>query len=253
LDITRRLQMMALPTELELRDKHPSLDLAGYMQSAERVGGDLYDALCAEGRLIFAVGDVTDHGLESGVVMLQTMAAGRALFEAGKNISQMREPAHYLTALNRTVCGLTRRLDNDKNLTYAIIDYQRAESGGILTICGQHEEVLICRADGRIERVDTQDLGFPLGLIDDIDEMVSTRELEVQCGDVVLLYTDGVTEAENQTGQLYGSERLVASLQACSHLLTATEVCAALIADLHAFMQGATVQDDISLFAIKHR
>lgn len=253
LDITRRLQIMALPTDLELQNKHPSLDLAGYMQPAERVGGDLYDALCAEGRLIFAVGDVTDHGLESGVVMLQTMAAGRALFEAGKNISEMREPAHYLTALNRTVCGLTRRLDNDKNLTYSIIDYQRRESGGTLTICGQHEEVLLCRADGNVERLDTQDLGFPLGLIDDIDEMVSTREIEVQPGDIILLYTDGVTEAEDPEGKLYGSDRLVASLKAYAHLPTAGEIRAALIDDLNKFIQGATVQDDISLFVIKHR
>jgi|GEM_PF-314463 len=253
LDITRKLQMMALPTDLELQSKHPSLDLAGYMQPAERVGGDLYDALCSEGRLIFAVGDVTDHGLESGVVMLQTMAAGRALFEAGKNIDEMRQPAHYLTALNRTVCGLTRRLDNDKNLTYSIIDYRRTESGGTLTICGQHEEVLLCRAGGDVERLDTQDLGFPLGLIDDIDEMVSTREIEVQPGDLVLLYTDGVTEAEDPAGQLYGSERLVASLKSYAHLPTAGEIRAALIDDLNGFMQGATVQDDISLFVIKHR
>ncbi len=253
LDITRRLQIMALPTDRELQDKHPNLDLAGYMQPAERVGGDLYDALCSEGRLLFAVGDVTDHGLESGVVMLQTMAAGRALFEAGKNIQEMRHPAHYLTTLNRTVCGLTRRLDNDKNLTYSVVDYRHVEPGGVLTICGQHEEVLICRTGGRVERLDTQDLGLPLGLIDDIDEMVRTCEIEVQPGDIVLLYTDGVTEAENPTRELYGLDRLVAALESFSHLETASDIRAALIDDLNAFMQGATVQDDISLLVIKHR
>lgn len=253
LDITRKLQIMALPTDLELRDKHPALDLAGYMQPAERVGGDLYEALRSESRLLFAVGDVTDHGLESGVVMLQTMAASRALFDAGRDVEEMRHPKHYLSVLNRTVYGLTKRLDNDKNLTYAIIDYRLAENGAILTVCGQHEELLVCRVDGSIERYDTQDLGFPIGIIDDISDLINMLEIPIHSGDIVLLYTDGVTEAENPGEELYGCDRLIDSLHQHYRLPTAAEIRGALIGDLNSFIGGATIQDDISLLVIKQR
>ena len=70
-----------------------------------------------------------------------------------------------------------------------------------MTLSGQHEEVLVVRADGEIERIDTIDLGLPVGLERDISPFIATRDIPFNSGDVIVLHTDGVTEAEDQRGQ----------------------------------------------------
>ncbi|WP_032908326.1 SpoIIE family protein phosphatase, partial [Mesorhizobium sp. LNHC252B00] len=67
-----------------------------------------------------------------------------------------------------------------------------------VTLSGQHEDVLVVRADGNVERIDTMDLGLPVGLENDISKFIATRDIVFGSGDVIVLHTDGVTEAEDQ-------------------------------------------------------
>ena len=240
LDITRKLQQMILPKDQELQAVD-GLDITGFMQAADEVGGDYYDVLQAGGRTKIGIGDVTGHGLESGVLMLMVQTAVRTLL-----VNNETNPERFLQTVNRVVYENVRRMRSEKNLTLSLIDYDK----GKLVMTGQHEEPIIVRDDGSIERIDTLNLGFPIGLEDDISEFVAHKNLQLFPGDVLVLYSDGITEAENMAGDLYGLERLCVTVQA-SHTLEAEQIKQAIINDLMRHIGEQKIFDDITLLVLK--
>src|SRR5262249_46286530 len=122
---------------------------------------------------------------------------------------------------------------------------------GRMTLYGQHEEVLILRHGGSVECIDTIDLGFPVGLEADISSFVATREIRMERDDVMILHTDGVTEAESPDGVLFGFERMRDSAQrhACG---TAEAIKTGIITDLMAHIGTQKIHDDITLVVLKH-
>src|SRR5438045_4268236 len=108
-----------------------------------------------------------------------------------------------------------------------LLDY----ADGRLRLSGQHEELVVVRADGHVERIKTIDLGFPIGLEPDITPFIAQVELRLESGDVVALYTDGVTEAENAARELYGLERLCEQIQ-CHYQRSAREIRESIIDDV---------------------
>ncbi|MCK0195789.1 SpoIIE family protein phosphatase [Ancylobacter sp. 6x-1] len=242
LDIARQIQMMVLPRPLEL-ESVPELDIAAYMRPADEVGGDYYDVLEDDGRLKIGIGDVTGHGLQSGVLMLMVQSIARALQEAGET-----DPRRFLDQLNRAIYKNLERTNSDKHLSLAFLDYENSN----ITLSGQHEEIVIIRGDGAIERIDTIDLGLPVGLERDITPFIATREIRFESGDVILLYTDGITEAENARRIMFGIERLCES--AFRHRLgNAEEIKAGIVADVMAHIDGCKIHDDITLVVVRHR
>lgn len=241
LDIARRLQMMVLPKPEELT-AIPRLDIAAHMEPACEVGGDYYDVLQCGSRVKIGIGDVTGHGLESGVLMLMVQAIARTLLENGET-----DPKRFLETLNRVLIKNLNRAGSDRNLTLSFLDL--TEDG--LTLTGQHEEVILIRANGELELIDTIDLGFPIGLEEDIAGFIQSRPIDLAAGDTLLLYTDGITEAERADGRLFTVERLCETARGC-HRGTANEVRAAIIADVKAHTGSHALRDDITLVVIKH-
>jgi serine phosphatase RsbU (regulator of sigma subunit) len=242
LEITRRLQQMALPKSAELRAIQ-ELDIAAFMEPAEEIGGDYYDVLQQDGRIKIGIGDVTGHGLESGVLMLMVQMAVRTLL-AGK----ITDPEEFLSILNRVIFDSVQRMEIDKNLTLSLLDYQ----AGALRLTGQHEEILIARRGGAVERLDTIDLGFMLGLEQDIRPFISHSRIDLEPGDGVVLYTDGVTEARNPLGKAYGLDRL-SQVVGENWPRDAGQIQQAVIADLLRHIDGAKIADDITLLVIKQK
>ena len=242
LEITKRLQQMILPKQAEL-EAVEGLEIAGYMEPAEEVGGDYYDVLPENGQVKISIGDVTGHGLESGVLMLMTQTAVRTLQE-----SNITDPVQFLDILNRTIYHNIERMKSDKNLTLAMLDYAK----GKLRISGQHEETIIVRADGEIERIDTIDLGFPIGLDEEIADFVSQTQINLNPGDVVVLYTDGITEAEDINSQQYGIEKLCEIVRK-NRQLSAKEIRKLVIEDLRRHIGKQKVFDDITLVVLKQK
>lgn len=242
LDVTRQLQQIILPKQEEL-SQIPELDIAGFMQPADEVGGDYYDVLRQDGSIKIGIGDVTGHGLESGVLMLMVQTAVRTLLT-----NQETDYIRFLSTLNRVIYDNVQRMNSDRNLTLTLLDYK----AGHLRLSGQHEDVLIIRADGGLERINTGDLGFPIGLVDDITEFVAQIEVELQVGDGIVLYTDGITEAANTSEQLYGLERLC---QVARQYWkgTALEIQQAVIKDVLQHIGQQKVFDDITLLIIKQK
>ena len=242
LDVTRRLQLMLLPGTAEMQ-RVQGLDIAGHMQPAVEVGGDYFDVLQHNGRVKIGIGDVTGHGLESGVLMVMTQAIVRALLASGED-----NPVRFLTTLNHALFGNVQRMGGDKNMTLCLLDY----ADGEMKISGQHEEMIVVRRGGAVERVDTIDLGFPIGLVDEISEFVGQTTVKLLPGDGVVLYTDGITEAENMAKQQYGLERLCAVLSQHWHR-AAEEIKNAVVADVAQYIGAQTVYDDITLVVVKQR
>ncbi|KPQ40740.1 MAG: sigma-B regulation protein RsbU (phosphoserine phosphatase) [Phormidium sp. OSCR] len=241
LDISRRLQKMLLPTPHELQ-KASELEIATYMEPADEVGGDYYDILIGEKSIKIGIGDVTGHGLESGVLAIMVQTAVRTLEEC-----QETDPRKFLDVINRTIYQNVQRMQSDKNLSLCLIDYH----DGLLKLSGQHEEVIIAREEG-IERVDTIDLGFPIGLDTNILEFINGQHLYLNPGDVVVLYTDGITEAENRHKQLYGIERLCQVISQ-HRQYTAEVILQGVIDDVRRHIGQHKVYDDITLLVIKRR
>jgi len=242
LDITKRIQRMILPTTEELR-AIVDLDIAADMQPADDVGGDYYDVLQQERMVAISIGDVTGHGLESGLVMLMTQTAVQALLQSGET-----DPVHLLDTLNRTIYNNVQRIKTDKNLTLCLLDYQSGE----LKLSGQHEEMIVVRRDGQVELVDTIDLGFPIGLDDNIADFIDQTTVQLQPGDGVVLYTDGITEAENTAGEQYGLPRLC-EVVSRRWVQSAEAIKDAVIADVREYIGEQEVYDDITLLVLKQK
>ncbi|MDJ0570420.1 MAG: SpoIIE family protein phosphatase [Pleurocapsa sp. MO_192.B19] len=242
LDITQRLQMMLLPKEKEL-SQIEGLEIAGFMEPADEVGGDYYDVLQHHGRITIGIGDVTGHGLESGVLMLMVQTAVRTLMENNET-----DPKKFFEVLNRTIYKNVQRMDSDKNLSLCLVDYYDS----VLSLSGQHEEMVVVRSGGAIERVDTIDLGFPIGLEETIEDFVFQAQVHLNQGDVVILYTDGITEAENNLGVHYGLERLCSMVQK-NWQHSAKNIRQAVIQDLRSHIGVEKVYDDITLVVLKQK
>jgi PAS domain S-box-containing protein len=246
LDITRRIQELLIPSNGELAAIH-NLDIAGFMSPAEEVGGDYYDVLHYGDGLTIGIGDVTGHGLESGLLMLMTQTAVRTLIASGEH-----DPARFFEVLNVTLYDNLQRMHADKSMTIARLDYQEVDQGGSLRISGQHEHLLVLRNTGEVEVVDTLMLGLPVGLEPSIKQYIAEHSLLLAQGDGIVIYTDGITEAENVAAEQYGLERLCSVVSKYWHQ-PAKAISEHVVADVNAHIAGHTIFDDMSLVVLKQQ
>ena len=242
LDLLREMQQLILPKAAEL-EAIEDLDIAGFMEPADEVGGDYYDVLDTDGVVTIGIGDVTGHGLESGILMVMAQTAVRTLKEIRE-----QDPVRFLDTLNRTIYKNVQRMNSDKNLTLAILNY----SNGRISISGQHEETLVVRKGGEIERIDTMDLGLPIGLDENIADLISHITVELELGDGIVLYTDGITEAKDINKQFYGLERLCEVVSRNWHK-SVEQIKQAAIDDLQKFIGEQKLFDDITLVVLKRQ
>jgi sigma-B regulation protein RsbU (phosphoserine phosphatase) len=242
LDVAAQIHQMILPRQEELQQVH-ELDIAGFMQPADEVGGDYYDVLRDNGLTHIGIGDVTGHGLESGVMMLMTQTAIRTLIEHGET-----DLTVILNTLNRTLCKNATRMQIDKNFTLLLAHYQDQT----LTVAGQHEGVLIVRASGEVEWMDTLDLGFPIGVEEDLGDYFRIATVSLEPGDGVMLYTDGITEAVNMAEEIYGINRLAETVS-CHWDKPAAEIKQAVIGEVLEYIGDQKVYDDLTLIVLKQK
>lgn len=131
-------------------------------------------------------------------------------------------------------------------MTLCLLDYQN----GRLRISGQHEEMLIIRRGGMVQRIDTMDLGFPIGLEEEITQFIGYADIMLLPGDIVVLYTDGITEAENADGELYGLKRLTDIVKE-NWQKSAEEIKQLVLDDLWNYIGQHIIHDDVTLVILK--
>jgi phosphoserine phosphatase RsbU/P len=242
LNVTRRLQKMLMPADAEL-DAIAGLEIAGFMEPAAEVGGDYYDVIQHDGKVSISIGDVTGHGLESGMVMIMAQMAVRTLLVNGEMNS-----AKFLNSVNRALYENTKRMRSPKNMSLALLEYK----AGDLYLTGQHEELIVVRQNGQLEHIDTLDLGFPLALEADISPFIAEIKVHLYSGDIAVLYTDGVSEAMNTQNSQYGLEKMYDVLKHHRDR-SAQEIRQAVIADLMKHIGNQKVFDDITLLVMKQK
>ena len=202
LAIARRVQTSLLP-KATLID---GLEIAATMIPAEQVGGDYYDVLPARDGCWIAVGDVSDHGLNAGLVMMMVQSAISALTRAGQTDS----PREVLITLNQVIYDNVRnRLLQDDHMTLSLFRFFR---DGRMTFAGAHEEISILRAQtGVLELVATP--GSWIGGQREIGHATRDHELKLHDGDLMVLHTDGITEATNVDRQQFDIQGLSSAIK----------------------------------------
>lgn len=202
--IAHHLQTALLPADPALE----GLEIAVSMQPAEQVGGDYYDVRAtADHGGWLAIGDVSGHGLNAGLVMLMVQSATAALSLAHGDAAS---PATLVSTLNAVIYeNVKLRMRQSEYVTLCLMRYFR---DGRVVFAGAHQHVLLCRKQsGEVELVLTQ--GTWLGLRSDVRATTHDQELRLLDGDVMVLYTDGLIEARNAQDEPYDLPRLCAAIK----------------------------------------
>jgi sigma-B regulation protein RsbU (phosphoserine phosphatase) len=237
--LARSIQTSVLPRTFDL----PGYDISAIMLPADEVGGDFYEFRRTDGGAWLGVGDVTGHGVTSGLIMMMAQSMFTQLC-AQKNGHVT--PSQFISLLNKAMFyNLHSRLDQDRFMTMVVA---RIDGEGRMIFAGAHTDLLIYRAaTGEVERIATD--GLWLGVADDIAHVTADRSVTLARGDVALFHTDGVTEARNKQGECFDMERLTEHL-ARMHRERAADIVAG-IADAAWGWWAGTPKDDVSLMAVK--
>ncbi len=233
MQLARRIQEALVPREPQLR----GCDVAASMRSAAQVGGDYYDVIHTKTHEWILIGDVSGHGVPAGLVMMMCQTAVRTALERDPELL----PDRLLVLVNAVLTENIRQLGEDKYMTITAL---RRDASGSIWFAGAHQDLFVYRADsGVVETFETA--GLWLGLRPDAEGAFELRELKLGVRDVLVLHTDGVTEAMRD-GALFdttGMRRILAGAKD----KTAGEVLDAL---LHA-LDGFDLDDDATLVVIR--
>ncbi|WP_437579940.1 SpoIIE family protein phosphatase [Sorangium sp. So ce887] len=201
--VAARIQTTLVPKQLSIE----GLELCAVMKPAAEVGGDYYDVIATPGGGWLGIGDVAGHGLAAGLIMLMIQSMVSALTCNDPSAS----PARIVAVLNKAVYKNVRdRLDRDEHATLVLLRYER---NGRVTFAGAHDDMIVCSARTR-RCACIPSSGVWIGALPEIGAMTRDDELFLGDGDVLVLYSDGVTEARNAHHEQFGLERLCAVIEA---------------------------------------
>ena len=232
LRIAAQMQQSLLPPAYHLAS---FAELAAVTTPCRAVGGDLFDyAIRPDGRLSFAVADVAGKGTSAALLT----AVVQGLFAA--EAESLDGPAVVVTRVNSALC---RRAIASRFVTAF---YGQFGPDGDLEYCNAGHNPPFLVTGGAVKRLEAG--GTVMGLFD--HGAYETGHERVRAGDLLVLYSDGVTEAENPAGEEAGDDRLVAWLQQAAGK-PVTEVVAAVQSDLAAFCGSAAARDDVTLMVVR--
>ncbi len=234
LQVARRIQQASLPEEV------PTLEgwrIAPYYRPAQEVGGDFYDFFeLKDGRVGIVVGDATGHGVPAALVVTATYSMLRAVAQALGSFS----PGELLAQVNET---LVARIPANMFVTcfYAILDPQ----SGSLSYANAGHDLPYLHRDGGAEELRAR--GMPLGLMPGMG--YEEKDIVLECGESVLFYSDGLVEAHDPKGEMFGFPRLRALVAKHGEESSLGEF---LMEELYSFVgEGWEQEDDITLLTLR--
>jgi sigma-B regulation protein RsbU (phosphoserine phosphatase) len=228
--VVGEIQRSLLPAELP---HIPTMQLAAYYQPSERAGGDYYDFFpLPEGQWGIFIADVSGHGTPSAVLMAVTHSIAHTF------PGPAMPPAKLLNHLNNHLA--TRYTDRNGSFVTAFYGIYDPVTRNLTYSCAGHNPPRLKRCqDGSLLILNGTN-GLPLGIT--TDEGYTQAEQRLQVGDQIVFYTDGVTEAHNVAGEMFGTERLDRVLENCS--VQATGLLDEVLRALDAFTAGHPPEDD---------
>lgn len=212
------------------------LDITARIHSAREVCGDLYDFLSyGTQQLGVALGDVSGKG--SAAALYGAVATGIL-----RSLSPHKlQPAELLRQLNQLVCD--RRVDG-RYMTVCFATWQKAKHTLRLANAGQTQPLLW--KDGRVEQIKLS--GFPIGIFD--DATYEEWNVRLDAGDILVFFSDGLTEAANREGKFFGTNRLI-DLLAANTKLSSSNIADRMLEEVEKFTQGGAITDDRTLVVMK--
>jgi serine phosphatase RsbU (regulator of sigma subunit) len=237
MQLAKMIQTALLPERTEIGH----YEIISQMIQADSVGGDYYDIFeSPNGCKWVGIGDVSGHGVESGLIMMMAQTAIRAIVQQ----DTIRSPSNVLDQTNRVIKENIARLNTDRFMTMILFRLEIDH----MVVAGKHTDVLIYRAkEKKVEVIPTN--GSWLGIIDDLGSVLEDHKIPIEVDDIVLLYTDGITEAQNKEGDLFGEERLIALLHT-NALLSLKHLSREIFIAVANFEE--TQRDDLTVLLLKN-
>lgn len=236
MELAKKIQTSILPTNESLG----GYQISAIMDPAEEVGGDYYDFFETEtGEQWVTIGDVSGHGVESGLIMMMTQTSILSILNRTRGLT----PSEMLKNVNSVIRKNISRLDARRYMTLCAI---KLCENKIIT-AGKHQDILILRdRDSSVEVFPTT--GTWIGIADDLEEFMTDQEINISQGDMILLFTDGASEAMSPDEEPFGDERIIESFKKNSHK-PLNDVVTNILNDMKSFQAGQ--HDDITLLVIK--
>lgn len=239
--IIRKIQALGRPTMEEFLECR-NVRIAARTDPATEVAGDFFDVMARpDGSTLIGIGDVTGHGLASGIITLLARNVFRSTF-ADSDLSITDGLMKINAALFES---LQHDMRDENNLTLILMKCSENE----ICVTGTHENIILSRPGKKFEIIDTTKLGMYIGLEANISDYVTEQKIPFQEGDILLLYTDGATDIENEKGEYFGLERLLISFGEHKNL-PVEGIVDAMMDDIYRWTEGRPAPDDITLMAV---
>lgn len=238
LDLARDIQQRLLAPA---KPAWPALDVMCYTHPAHEIGGDFYDYHAAPGAGIYglALGDASGKGMPAALLMAISLAAFQI------SVKGELPPADLLAQLDATIMDITRTSQQNCALVYLAIDpaagrLSAANAGGVTP--------LLKTRDGTLRWLNVS--GMPLGIGVGAETRYMQEDCPVAAGDMVVMLSDGVVEARDPAGEMYGFERFERSVRQAPQS-SAAAMLAHLTTDVLAFVRDTELYDDMTLIVVR--
>lgn len=236
LRIASDIQMSMIPNVFPSME---GLDMYASMTTAKEVGGDLYNYLLKDNKLYFCVGDVSGKGVPASLFMAMATRGFRTLAAMGKS------PAEIATRMN-----LELSENNEAGMFVTMFICMFDTKLGRLEYCNAgHNPPVIGNADGQFSFLDVEETNAPIGLWPEL--VFKGETIDYFHNRLLLLYTDGLNEAENRQQEQYGEDRIVKLITSICTKNT-HDIVEALKADVNLFRDGAEQNDDLTILAFRY-
>jgi len=234
MQLARKIQTVLIPEKLKI----PGFDISAVMIPAEMIGGDYYDIIQNGDYIWIVIGDVSGHGLASGLIMMMAQTAIHTVLDQNPGIT----PNELLSTINTTLIKNIKKLGDSKYMTITVI---ACMDNTQFIYSGLHLPMLIYRAAHKqVDIIDTH--GIWIGLLPDISLINKNAVFTLSPGDILMLYTDGLIEARDNNNNLFSLENLTACF---------LEKCASPVDDIRDFilqkLHSYKTDDDVSILIIK--
>jgi sigma-B regulation protein RsbU (phosphoserine phosphatase) len=235
IEIAREIQRWLVPRRAP---DVPGIDVAFAMRPAKTIGGDYYDAFLrsGDGPLLIAVADVAGKSVPAAMLMATFQASLRALASASGTLSEL------VGGLNRQVCANSHA----GRFTTAFLAELNPATGDLSYLCAGHNPPILKREDGSIERLKSDNI--PLGI--ELKENYKTGVTRIEPLDLLVIYTDGVTEAWDERRNEFGEARLLSMIQLAGQERSALTL-ANIMGSLDQFVGAAPQHDDITCMVVR--
>jgi len=234
LEIARDVQRTLLPDALLSPDGYT---IEALYEPAREVGGDYYDCIpVPDGRLCVAFGDVAGKGVPAAIVMSRLASAMQTSVRLTADLGTV------IATLNEHMC---QRAWGGRFVTLVSLFLDPVRHA-LQVVNAGHRAPLVRRSDGRVEELAPEITGVPVGILEDFEYEMA--EWPIEPGDVIVLFTDGIDESRNPSGEFYGIDRLRAFLACATG--DARAIGRALLDEIHAFSAGRPPSDDIAILTI---